>query len=228
MNEDQVRFLNHLIRTGALTFTPTLLKSGRESPYYISIRKAMDTGEGLQEVALAYVKKILTNVGNDFDYVHGPAYTGIPLASSIAIELWRQNGLNTRYGYDRKEAKSHGKKTEKVVVGDLRDGDRVIIVDDVITTGETKLLCWKKLVSIGKHLQAKGIIIGVDREEVDEDGKRVQDYLMHNGLPVYSILRITDVFEWLRGKMMYGRILVTDRVHRQFQEYITKYGIPAT
>ena len=78
MKEYQERFLIQLVSTGALIFRPIKLKSGRISPYYVSLRRAVETGQKIIETANAYAEEIIVRVGLDFDYIHGPAYAGIP------------------------------------------------------------------------------------------------------------------------------------------------------
>lgn len=224
MNNEQELLLNHLISTGALTFGSTKLKSGRVSPYYISLRKAMDTGKGVDRVSRAYVKLIFNTMKNEVSFIHGPAYAGISLASSISMKLWNQYDLNVRFGYDRKEAKEHGQEKEKTLVGDLRDGDKVLIVDDVLTTGKTKLQSWHMLSALAKHLKPMGVAIAVDREEIDESHRVASEHLKTEGLEVRPILKITEIFDWLKGRKIEGKTIVDDVVYEQFRDYMTRYG----
>ncbi len=188
-NDYRHEFLLHLVRTGAIRFGSFRLKSGRLSPYFINIADAMRTGTDAIRVANAYAMRI-KELGIEFDYIHGAAYKGIPLAAIIAMQLseWK---INKRWGYDRKERKQHGE--EGVIVGELRDDDTVLIVDDVITTGATKVESWLKL-AIHKDINPAGILVAVDREELgDSDKKMLGKYQ----LKLYSILRITEILEFL-------------------------------
>jgi len=131
LNDYKREFLLHLVRTGAIRFGSFRLKSGRLSPYFINIADAMRTGSDAVKVANAYAVRI-KELGIEFDYIHGVAYKGIPLAALVAMRL-SEWGINKRWGYDRKEEKRYGE--EGAIVDELRDGDTVLIVDDVISTG---------------------------------------------------------------------------------------------
>jgi orotate phosphoribosyltransferase len=225
MKEYQEKFTIHLISTGALILQPTRLKSGRLSPYYVSLRRAVDAGQKLTETAKAYSEEIISRVSLDFDYIHGPAYAGIPLTAMTAATLWKDYGVDKRWGYDRKEEKSYGEKGQELIVGDLRDIDTVLILDDVITTGKTKIENWQKIKSLRDHLKLKGILIAIDREERDESGEPTDVVLEKAGFKVYSILKITEVFEWLWGRQIGGKLYVTDSIYYAFNEYFGSYGI---
>lgn len=221
----QKKFIIHLVSTGALIFQSTKLKSGRLSPYYVSLRRAVDTGQKIIETANAYTEEIVARVGLDLDYIHGPAYAGIPLAATTAATLWKDYGVDKRWGYDRKEEKSYGEKGQELIVGDLRDTDTVLIQDDVVTTGRTKIENWQKIRSLRGHLKLKGILIAIDREERDETGESTNIVLEKAGFKVYSILKITEVIDWLRGREINGKVHVTDSVYDAFREYFNSYGV---
>ena len=223
MEKYQKDFILHLLRSGALIFNLRKLKSGRLSPYYVSMRKAVDSGKKAVETANAYVEEIM-RIGVDFDYLHGPAYAGIPLASVTMTQLWNLHRIDKRWGYDRKEEKSYGDKTEELIVGDLREGDIVLIEDDVITTGQTKIENWQKLLLIRTNLKTKGIVIALDREEVDERGENTTEMLKKSGLRVYPILKISEVIEWLHNREIDGRILITDSIYQAVTTYLMRYG----
>lgn len=225
MRSYQEDFTAHLVRSGALIFEPRKLKSGRLSPYYVSMRKAVDTGRKAAYTAKAYVEEIITTVGMDFDYIHGPAYAGIPLASLTAVQLWNLCHVDKRWGYDRREEKKYGDKAEGLIVGDLRDGDVVLMEDDVVTTGRTKIENWRRLSLVRRNLKPKGILIAVDREEVDEYGEPTALLLEKSGFQLYPILRITEVVDWLHDKEIDGKIVVTDSIYDAFQNYFAKYGV---
>lgn len=220
----QERFVIHLVTAGALILQPTKLKSGRISPYYMSLRRAVDSGQKIVETANAFAEEIVSRVGLDFDYIHGPAYAGIPLAAATASALWKDHGLDKRWGYDRKEEKAYGEKGQELIVGDLRDADVVLIQDDVVTTGKTKMDNWQKIESLRKNIKLKGIMIAIDREELDESSEPTNTILEKAGYNVYPILKITEVFDWLRGREIGGRIYVTDQVYGAFKDYFALYG----
>jgi len=194
MNDYKREFLLHLVGTGAIRFGSFKLKSGRISPYFVNIADAMRTGKDALRVADAYIKKI-EEAKVKFDFIYGIAYKGISLAVLIAMR-YAQEGINIRWGYNRKTEKDHGEGG--IIVGDIQSGDRVLIVDDVISTGFTKLESWLKLDYSFEDIKPAGVLVGIDREEMDSDyRKRFEEY----GLYIYSILSVSDIFDYIGGKI---------------------------
>ena len=194
MNDYKHEFLLHLVSTGAIRFGSFRLKSGRLSPYFINIADAMRTGMDTLKVVDAYLKKI-EDAKINFDFVYGIAYKGISIAALIAMR-YAQKGIDVRWGYNRKTEKDHGEGG--MIVGDIQRGDRVLIVDDVISTGFTKLESWLKLDYSFEDIKPAGVLVGIDREEMDSDyRKRFEEY----GLYIYSILSVSDIFDYIGGKI---------------------------
>ena len=194
MNDYKREFLLHLVGTGAIKFGSFRLKSGRLSPYFINIADAMRTGMDALKVVDAYLKKI-EDAKINFDFVYGIAYKGISIAALIAMR-YAQKGIDVRWGYNRKTEKDHGEGG--MIVGDIQRGDRVLIVDDVISTGFSKLESWLKLNYGFESIKPAGVLVGVDREEMDNDyRKRFEEY----GLYLYSILSVSDIFDYIGGKI---------------------------
>jgi len=194
MNDYKHEFLAHLVKTGAMRFGLFKLKSGRISPYFVNIADAMRTGMDALKVADAYVQKI-KKAKIKFDYIHGIAYKGVPIAALIAMR-YAQEGIDIRWGYDRKAEKDHGEKGR--LVGDIQEGDKVLIVDDVISTGFSKLESWLKLQYAFEDVQPAGVLVAVDREEMDGDYRaKFEEY----GLDIYSILLVSEIFDFIGGKI---------------------------
>jgi orotate phosphoribosyltransferase len=231
MKQHQKDFLIHLLESGAIKFGEFRLKSGRVSPYFVNIAVAINTGRRASETADAYVAEIVDGaVGTGFDYIYGPAYKGIPLSVMIAEKLWSRSrgqesgGIDLRWGYDRKEEKRYGDPAETRIVGDLRDGDSVLIVDDVVVTGKTKIDNWAKL-TYYRNLSPKGILVAVNRQEVDEGGNDTVEMLTEAGLTVYPILKITEIFDYLLNRQIDGVVYVDDPIQARFDEYFGGYGV---
>ena len=194
MNDYKHEFLLHLVSTGAIRFGSFRLKSGRLSPYFINIADAMRTGMDTLKVVDAYLKKI-EDAKINFDFVYGIAYKGISIAALIAMR-YAQKGIDVRWGYNRKTEKDHGEGG--MIVGDIQSGDRVLIVDDVISTGFTKLESWLKLNYSFEGIKPAGVLVGVDREEMDNDYRKKFEEC---GLYIYSILSASDIFDYIGGKI---------------------------
>jgi orotate phosphoribosyltransferase len=214
-----------LVESRALECGSFTLKSGRISPYFINMARALSTGEFASRTSKAYVEEIHSQLEDDFDYIHGPAYKGIPLAALVSCNLYTLYNINKRWGYDRKEEKAYGDLTEKMIVGDLKDGDRILLIDDVITTGKTKIDNWKKLTALRKNLHPKGILIAVDRQEKEESGESVTQLLKKEGFNLFSILGITEVFSYLYENPIHGKRYVDDNTLGTFEQYLATYGV---
>lgn len=217
-----------LARQGALLFGEFKLKSGRLSPFFFNIAKTVSNGEGLLRIGEFYFKGVLDILGGvKFDFILGPAYKAIPLAAVISMLIYSKQGVNIRWGYDRKEEKAYGVSAEKWFVGELFKGDRLLLVDDVATTGRTKIDLIRKLREVFSdyNLRFQGVLILLDREEIGEDGRYSGDILRDEGVPLYSLLKVSEVFEYLYNKPVDDRILVSEKEYRLFQDYRKKYGV---
>jgi orotate phosphoribosyltransferase len=225
MDIAKTKLLKAAIPSEALRFGEFKLKSERISPYFWNAAMISD-GYSCSLEGEAYAKK-LTEIGTDgFDVLFGPAYKAIPIAVSAAVSLERDHGINKRFAYDRKLPKDHGDPVDKFINGKLKKGDRVMILDDVITTGQTKKDEIKLLDSLDMDLEVVGVSIGLNRKETDKSGndpiRVLQDEI---GVPIYNILNSVDLFEMLHNKEFLGTIWVDDEKYKKFQEYHAKYGI---
>jgi len=226
-------FLDILISKGALRLPPNpdepfMLKSGRPSPYFINLG-ALTDGESLAAVKWAFASYVVLlmeqGLLEDFDYVFGPSYKGISLATLTCEGLKELYGMDKRYMYDRKEEKEYGDlSADRVIVGAgyFKPGQKILVVDDTITTGATKVESIEKLKLLGDHTIV-GFIIAVDRQEklgdvdnVEEQGavEYLEDEL---GVKVFSLENITTIYEKIKDS-------VDDEMKRLWIEYYDKYG----
>src|SRR3989344_3161749 len=224
-------FLQMLLDKGALRMESNpdkffMFKSGRRSPNMINMR-ALTDGESLSAIKRAYAQKIkeLLDSGavEDFDFIFGPAYAGISLAC-LACEGLFEMGVNKRYLYDRKEAKGYGDvKMDDLIVGGghFFAGARILIVDDVITTGATKEDALKKLASLGEQ-KIVGLVLAVDRQEKLGDATNVEEKsatekLEESGIKVFPILTMQEIYAMVKEYM-------PDMDNMHWIEYYEKYG----
>lgn len=187
------------------------------------------------------------NIGRPegFDFVFGKPYGGIPFASVLAKRLYETVGKSLRWGYSRLERKGYGAPSESVIVGDMREGDRtllvnceslssingifgrpqkgdaVALVDDVLTSGGTKIENMKKLLRAG--IRVSKIVVAVDREETGEEGLPAAEWLEGLGMEVRPVLKLTEVYDYLKDREIGGRVLVTPEIYGSFEEYSAKY-----
>lgn len=210
-------FLELLVQKGALRLPPSanepfILKSGRPSPYFINLG-ALTDGEALARLKWAFASYIalLLEEGHieDFDYVFGPSYKGISLATLTCEGLNELYGMDKRYMYDRKEEKDYGDlSADRVIVGAgyFKSGQKILMVDDTLTTGTTKVETIEKLKLLGDH-DVVGLVIAVDRQERMGDALNIEedtaiDYLEKElKLKVFSIQNIKTIFSLIKDSL---------------------------
>ncbi len=214
-------FIEFLARSGAVKFGDFTLKSGRQSPYFISTGVLCD-GMTSYELGKHFARKIKEVYGDGIDAIYGPAYKGIPLAVSVSIAMFKEQGVNKPWIFDRKEKKVYG-DASGFVGSSLDRGAKVVIVDDVFTTGETKVEAIKKIEQ-GIGAEVVGIVIAVDRQEIGRKKSAIEDFTDDHGIPVHSITTIKDVFEHLNGRNIDGQVYITEEIFEEFKNYRSKYG----
>lgn len=205
MDENKRKFIQFLFEKGALKVGGEFsLKSGRLSPWFLNARVLSD-GNSISLIGDNFAKQVPL----DTDIIFGPAYAAIPLAVATSISL-NHLGRKVGYAYDRKEEKSYGESTgkeelqSKILVGSkIKDSDRITIVEDVFTTGQTKYDAINLLNQTANGLSFNSLLIIADREEVNPNSKNaIDEFTAETGIKVSSIISASDVFEFLIEKGM--------------------------
>lgn len=211
------RFIRFMVDCGVLTFGNFTLKSGRHAPYFINCGN-YKTGAQLAQLGEYYAECIADN-NIHAETLFGPAYKGIPLAVSAVIALSTKFGINAGYCFDRKEAKDHGEGG--MFVGDkLTDGRKVIIIDDVMTSGKALRESLPKLKSAA-DVDVTGMVITVDRmEKGTGELSAVQQAKKDFGIDVYSIVNMEDIIDAIRKEIVPGKEYLDKML-----EYRREYGI---
>jgi orotate phosphoribosyltransferase len=225
----QRRFVDFLVESGAFRLGTFTLKSGRTSPTFVNTG-LVDDGVGLLRLGEAYAGRLLEACGADgFDSVFGPAYKGVPLAVATAIAL-ASGGVRKPYLFDRKERKTHGEEAAakadaaSLLVGHRPvPGERIALVDDVLTTGATKYEAVALLRSLVPGARFPVLVIAVDREETLPEGSDAcSRFTAETGVPVAPTVTMTQILSHLEAT---GRLEPSDRA--RCADYLDRHGTPA-
>lgn len=210
-------FIKFMVDSGVLKFGEFTLKSGRVAPYFINAGN-YKTGAQLAKLGEFYAECINEH-GLKPDTLFGPAYKGIPLSVSAAVALYNKFGMDVNYCFDRKEVKDHGEGG--MFVGKTpEDGDRIVIVEDVMTSGKALREVMPKLTGAA-GIKIEGMVITVDRDEkgLNSDKSAVSEVFDEFGVKVYSIVTINDIIEALESGVIPGAEYVA-----KMREYRQTYG----
>lgn len=211
-------FIKFMVDSGVLTFGEFTLKSGRLSPYFMNSGN-YKTGAQLARLGEFYAECIHDN-DIKFDTLFGPAYKGIPLAVSTAVALYTKFGIDVNYCFDRKEAKDHG-EGGCIVGKQLADSERVVIIEDVMTSGKALREVMPKLKEAA-NVDVAAMIIQVDRMEkgLNGDKSAVQEVSGEFGVNIYPIVNMNDIIESIEDGVVPGREYLEKMI-----EYRKVYGV---
>ncbi|MCD8309368.1 MAG: orotate phosphoribosyltransferase [Clostridia bacterium] len=212
------KFIKFMVENGVLTFGEFTLKSGRKAPYFINTGN-YKKGAQLAKLGEYYAECIISN-DIEGETLVGPAYKGIPLAVATAIALSNNHGKDLNYCFDRKEVKDHGEGG--LFVGkQLTDGERVILIEDVMTSGKALREMLPKL-EAAANVKVAGMVISVDRMEkgLNSDLSAVQEVYKEFGVKVYSIVTMADIISAIESGVIEGKEYLA-----KMKEYRTQYGV---
>jgi len=223
MQHYKKEFIEFLVKNEALQFGDFKLKSGRPSPYFINTG-VFETGQAVGQLGYYYASLIKEEFGENFDVIFGPAYKGVPLAVATVISLFNDFKLSKFYTFNRKEVKDHG--DQKLLVGHLlKDGDRLVLIDDVVTDGGTKFET-VALINQVARVHYQGLVVAVNRLEKTASGedafKNIEAKL---GFPVKAIVDIKEIMDYLTDKKIAGRVYLTKEKAAEIKNYLQQYGI---
>ncbi|MGI6067133.1 orotate phosphoribosyltransferase [Absicoccus porci] len=200
MNEYKQEFIEFMLASDVLKFGDFTLKSGRKSPFFMNAG-AYVTGEQLKKLGEFYAKAIVDTYGLDFDVLFGPAYKGIPLAVVTAIALHTLYGKEVRYCSDRKEAKDHGADKGKFLGTKLQDGDRVVMIEDVTTSGKSMEETVPK-VRGAANVEIVGLMVSLNRNEKGKGNKTALKEISElYGFPTAAIVSMPEVIAYLGDRL---------------------------
>jgi orotate phosphoribosyltransferase len=218
MQKLQLTFIDLALERDALRFGNFKLKSGRESPYFFNAGLFSD-GAAAAALGRCYAAAVLRS-GLEFDMIFGPAYKGIPLATSLVIALAEHHGRSVPYAFNRKEAKDHGEGGN--VVGSPLRG-RVLIVDDVITAGTAIRESVEIIQASGA--QPAGVALALDRQERGQGSlSAVQEIESQYGLKCVSVITLAELIQAL-SQPPDGRVRISAEQLTSLLAYRQKYGV---
>ncbi|MBP1558426.1 MAG: orotate phosphoribosyltransferase [Oscillospiraceae bacterium] len=225
MEQYKQEFIDFMIESDVLKFGEFTLKSGRKSPFFMNAG-AYVTGTQLRKLGEYYAKAIHDNYGLDFDVLFGPAYKGIPLSVATTMAINELYGKDIRYCSNRKEVKDHG-DTGILLGSKLKDGDRVVIIEDVTTSGKSIEETFP-IIKAQANVEIKGLIVSLNRcERGKGDKSALQEIQEVYGFPANAIVSMEEVVQYLYNQPRNGRVLIDDAMKASIDAYYEQYGVKA-
>ena len=222
MEQYKQEFIEFMGESQVLKFGDFTLKSGRKSPFFMNAG-AYVTGTQLRRLGEYYAKAIHDNFGLDFDVLFGPAYKGIPLSVATSMAISELYGKDVRYCSNRKEVKDHG-DTGILLGSKLKDGDRVVMIEDVTTSGKSIEETYPILKSQA-DVEIKGLIVSLNRMERGKSEKSALEEVKDlYGFPTAAIVNMAEVTEYLYNRECQGQIVINDDIKAAIDAYYAQYG----
>ena len=225
MEQYKQEFIEFMVDSQVLKFGEFILKSGRKSPFFMNAGSYV-TGSQLGRLGEYYARAIHDHYGLDFDILFGPAYKGIPLSVATVIAISRLYGKEIRYCSNRKEVKDHG--DAGILLGSpIKDGDRVMIIEDVTTSGKSIEETFPILKAQG-DITVAGLIVSLNRMERGKGEKSALEEIREvYGFPTAAIVTMQDVVEYLYNRPYKGKIIIDDAMKAALDAYYEQYGAKA-
>ena len=218
LSNEKKEFIEFMMESDVLRFGDFVTKSGRNTPYFVNTGN-YKTGKQIATLGKFYSKLVKECCGEEFDCMFGPAYKGIPLAAACAGALYNEHNIDKPYFFNRKEEKDHGEGGSLVGYKPV-DGDRVIIIEDVITAG-TAIRETMPVLKGAADVAVKDMFISVNRCEVGQNpGKTaVMEVMEDYGINVHAIVTVKDIYEYLKEDGSYAEVL------KNMEKYMEQYCV---
>ena len=222
MEQYKQEFIEFMLESHVLKFGEFTLKSGRKSPFFMNAGGYV-TGAQLCKLGEYYAKAIHDNYGLDFDVLFGPAYKGIPLSVATTMAISRLYGKEVRYCSNRKEVKDHG-DTGILLGSKLNDGDRVVIIEDVTTSGKSIEETYP-IIRAQADVEVKGLIVSLNRMEKGKGSKSALEEIRDlYGFETAAIVNMQEVVDYLYNTPYQGQVYIDDTIKKAIDEYYRQYG----
>lgn len=218
LSETKKEFIEFMMSADVLRFGDFVTKSGRNTPYFVNTGN-YKTGRQIATLGEFYAKLIKEKCGDGFDAMFGPAYKGIPLVAVASATLAKEYDIDKPYFFNRKEVKDHG-EGGSLVGYKPADGDKIIIIEDVITAG-TAIRETMPILYGAADVKVSDMFISVNRCEVGKnEGKTaVMEVKEEFGIDVHAIVTVKDIYEYLKDSGKYDDMLP------KMEEYMSKYCV---
>ncbi len=218
LTAEKKEFIEFMMESDVLRFGDFVTKSGRNTPYFVNTGN-FRTGKQIATLGKFYASLIKENCGDNFDCMFGPAYKGIPLATAAAAALYNEYKIDKPYFFNRKEEKDHG-EGGSLVGYKPKDGDRVIIIEDVITAG-TAVRETMPILKNSANVQVNDMFISVNRCEVGQNPEKttIMEVMEDFGINVHAIITVKDIYEYLKESGSYNDILP------KMEDYMNRYCV---
>ena len=222
MESYKQEFIDFMIESDVLKFGDFTLKSGRKSPFFMNAG-AYVTGTQLRRLGEYYARAIHDNYGLDFDVLFGPAYKGIPLSVATTMAISELYGKDIRYCSNRKEVKDHG-DTGILLGSRLKDGDRVVIIEDVTTSGKSIEETFP-IIRAQADVEIRGLMVSLNRCERGKGEKSALKEIQElYGFPANAIVTMKEVVEYLYNTPRNGKVYIGDAMKASIDAYYEQYG----
>ena len=224
MEQYKKEFIEFMVDSKVLKFGDFTLKSGRKSPFFMNAGGYV-TGSQLMKLGEYYAKAIHDKYGDDFDVLFGPAYKGIPISVATCIAYSQLYGKEIRFCSDRKEEKDHGADKGSFLGTKLRDGDRVVMIEDVTTSGKSMEETVPK-VRGAANVEIIGLMESLNRMEVGLGGEKsaLEEIKEKYGFDANAIVSMAEVTEYLHNKPYKGEVIIDDAMKASIDAFYAQYG----
>ena len=218
LKEEKKEFIEFMMESDVLRFGDFVTKSGRNTPYFVNTGN-FKTGKQIATLGKFYAALIKESCGEEFDAMFGPAYKGIPLSTAAASALYNEYKIDKPYFFNRKEEKDHG-EGGSLVGYKPKDGDRVIIIEDVITAG-TAVRETMPILTGAADVTVKDMFISVNRCEVGQNPEKttIMEIMEDFGINIHAIITVKDIYEYLKENGSYDDMLP------KMEAYMDKYCV---
>jgi len=215
-------FIEFMVRSNVLSFGDFITKSGRKTPFFINTGN-YNTGYQLLKLGEYYAESLMSNIPEGFDVLFGPAYKGIPLVVATSMALSSKYGKDVAFCFNRKEAKDHG-EGGNLVGHKLRDGEKVVIVEDVTTAGTSVRESVPMLKSVAE-VDVCGLIVSVDRmERGSGEASALSELRDEFGMKTLAIVTLEEIVTHLHNRSVDNRVVLDDELVKKITQYREIFG----